>query len=179
MTERKLDYVILGLLSHEDMTGYEIKHRIDTALKYFWKASYGSIYPTLNSLVERGFAVKREDNETARTKQIYSVTLKGREYLREWLNVPVVNDELRYETLLKLFFGNESGRDTVLGHISDLRERTRSSLDELLTAEKVLMGILDDDPAHKYYLLTVRFGIRSYRAYLDFCDEAEKMLTEE
>ena len=90
MTERKLDYVILGLLSHEDMTGYEIKHRIDTALKYFWKASYGSIYPTLNSLVERGFAVKREDNETARTKQIYSVTLKGREYLREWLNVPVV-----------------------------------------------------------------------------------------
>lgn len=35
-TEKKLDCVILGLLSHEELTGYEIKKRMDTALKYFW-----------------------------------------------------------------------------------------------------------------------------------------------
>lgn len=52
-TEKKLDCVILGLLSHEELTGYEIKKRIDTALKYFWGASYGSIYPTLGDLVTR------------------------------------------------------------------------------------------------------------------------------
>lgn len=34
--EKKSDCVILGLLSHEDLTGYEIKKRMDTALKYFW-----------------------------------------------------------------------------------------------------------------------------------------------
>ena len=45
--EKKSDCVILGLLSHEDLTGYEIKKRMDTALKYFWGASYGSIYPAL------------------------------------------------------------------------------------------------------------------------------------
>jgi len=45
--EKKLDCVILGLLSHEDLTGYEIKKRIDTGLKLFWSASFGSIYPTL------------------------------------------------------------------------------------------------------------------------------------
>lgn len=33
---KKSDCVILGLLSHEDLTGYEIKKRMDTALKYFW-----------------------------------------------------------------------------------------------------------------------------------------------
>ena len=27
--EKKIDYVILGLLSHEDLTGYEIKKRMD------------------------------------------------------------------------------------------------------------------------------------------------------
>lgn len=52
-TEKKLDCVILGLLSHEDLTGYEIKKRMDTTLKYFWGASYGSIYPTLSELVRR------------------------------------------------------------------------------------------------------------------------------
>ncbi len=30
-TEKKLDCVILGLLSHENLTGYEIKKRLDTA----------------------------------------------------------------------------------------------------------------------------------------------------
>lgn len=57
-TEKKLDCVILGLLNHEELTGYEIKKRMDTALRYFWGASYGSIYPTLTELVNRGFAKK-------------------------------------------------------------------------------------------------------------------------
>ena len=66
-TEKRLDYVILGLFSHEKLTGYEIKKRMDTALKYFWGASYGSIYPTLSDLVNRGLATKRES-----TKEIAS-----------------------------------------------------------------------------------------------------------
>ena len=49
--EKKIDCVILGLLSHEDLTGYEIKKRMDTALKYFWGASYGSIYPSLSEII--------------------------------------------------------------------------------------------------------------------------------
>lgn len=34
-SEKKLDCVILGLLSHEELTGYEIKKRMDTALSFF------------------------------------------------------------------------------------------------------------------------------------------------
>lgn len=40
---RKIDKVILGLLSHESLTGYEIKKRIDTALKY-WSAAAMAAY---------------------------------------------------------------------------------------------------------------------------------------
>ncbi|MCI6715236.1 MAG: PadR family transcriptional regulator, partial [Lachnospiraceae bacterium] len=100
-TEKKLDCVILGLLSHEDLTGYEIKKRMDTTLKYFWGASFGSIYPTLNGLVERGLATKRDGAENKRNKLIYTITDEGRNYLKEWLRVPAERDELRYETLLK------------------------------------------------------------------------------
>ncbi len=86
--EKKLDCVILGLLSHEELTGYEIKKRIDTRLKYFWGASYGSIYPTLNDLVNRGLATKREAVEDKRNKLIYTITDKGIIYLKEWLKSP-------------------------------------------------------------------------------------------
>ena len=32
---------------------------------------------------------------------------------------------------------------------------------------------------HKYYLLTVEFGIKTYRAYLEWCKEAKTMLKNE
>lgn len=69
-----LDCVILGLPSHEELTGYKIKKQMDTTLKYFWSASYGSIYPTLSDLVNRGFATKKQSTETRRNKHIYTIT---------------------------------------------------------------------------------------------------------
>ena len=171
MTEKKLDCVILGLISHEDMTGYEIKQRIDRSLSYFWGASYGSIYPTLGTLVDKGYAEKKSDEASARNKQIYSITDSGRERLKEWLSEPVKRDELRYETLLKLFFGGSAEKGQTAEHIKAFREKSKAALDDLLTAEKNLSACLDDDDAHRYYLMTVRFGIRTYRTYIEFCDE--------
>ncbi|MCM1135431.1 MAG: PadR family transcriptional regulator [Clostridium sp.] len=175
-TEKKLDCVILGLLSHEELTGYEIKKRIDTALKYFWGASYGSIYPTLSDLVDRGLADKREDTESKRNKLIYAITDAGREYLREWLRTPAERDEVRYETLLKLFFGSEGKEEQAQAHIDAFREKTARELAYLLRAEQTLKACLDEDDTHKYYLLTVEFGIKIYRAYLEWCEEAKQIL---
>ena len=149
---------------------------MDTALKYFWGASYGSIYPTLAGLVERGLANKREAGENKRNKIIYTITEEGRCYLKEWLRQPIEKDELRYETLLKLFFGNEEGPEQALRHIGAFREKIMQELPYLLGAEKVLKEHLDEDTTHRYYLLTVEFGIRTYRTYLEWCDEAERML---
>lgn len=174
--EKKIDCVILGLLSHEELTGYEIKKRMDTTLKYFWGASYGSIYPALSDLVNRGLAAKREDTENKRKKLIYTITDDGRNYLKEWLALPVEKDELRYETLLKLFFGNEQGTKQSLCHIKAFEEKIKKELPYLLKAENVLKDCLDDDTAHKYYLLTVEFGIKTYNTYLEWCEEAKELL---
>ena len=174
--EKKIDYVILGLLCHEELTGYEIKKRVNTTLKYFWGASYGSIYPALNDLVHRGLATKREDTENKRNKLIYTITDDGRRYLKEWLALPVEKDELRYETLLKLFFGNEQGTEQAISHIEMFEEKSIKELQYLLEAEKGLRDCLNDDSAHKYYLLTVEFGIRTYHTYLEWCKDAKNFL---
>ncbi len=178
-TEKKLDCVILGLLSHEELTGYEIKKRMDTALKYFWGASYGSIYPTLSDLVARGLATKRADSESSRNKLIYTITDDGREYLKKWLALPVEKDELRYETLLKIFFGNEAGQPQALTHIKNFHEKIEQELPYLLKSAEILGKIADEDATHKYYLLTVEFGIKTYQAYLEWCEQAENILSKE
>ncbi|TCL56867.1 PadR family transcriptional regulator [Kineothrix alysoides] len=175
-SEKKLDCVILGLLSHDELTGYEIKKRMDTSLKYFWGASYGSIYPTLSGLVERGLATKREDGDSSRGKLIYTITDAGHAYLGKWLTLPVEKDELRYETLLKLFFGSEAGAEQTLNHIKEFRKKIEQELPYLMASEEILEKVKDMEAAHEYYLLTVRFGIRTYRAYLEWCGEAEEIL---
>lgn len=177
--EKKIDYAILGLLSHEDLTGYEIKKRMDTSLKYFWGASYGSIYPALSDLVHRGLADKRNGAENKRNKIIYSITEKGRNYLKEWLQIPAKRDELRYETLLKLFFGNEAGVLQAISHIDAFQEKIEGELPYLLGAAETLRENMDVDNTHRYYLLTVEFGIKAYRAYLEWCEEAKGILGEE
>ena len=174
--EKKIDCVILGLLSHEELTGYEIKKRMDTTLKYFWSASYGSIYPTLNDLVNRGLATRREDTNSKRNKLIYTITENGRDYLKKWLSLPIEKDELRYETLLKLFFGSEKGEEQALIHIGTFEKKIEEELPYLLRAKTILNKNLNDDTAHKYYLLTVEFGIKTYQTYLEWCKEARKLL---
>jgi len=176
--EKKIDCVILGLLSHEELTGYEIKKRMDTALKFFWNASYGSIYPALNDLVNRGLATKKEDTGSKRNKLIYTITNEGRNYLKKWLTLPVEKDELRYETLLKLFFGNEQGAGQAIYHIEAFEKKTEKNLQYLLGAEKNLNKSLNEDSAHTYYLLTVKFGIETYRTYLKWCKEAKNLLAD-
>lgn len=107
----------------------------------FWGASYGSIYPTLSELVERGLAVRKECGENKRNKQIYSITKAGREYLREWLKLPAEKDELRYETLLKLFFGNEEGPAQAIAHIEAFREKTEREMAYLSGAKNALRRV--------------------------------------
>lgn len=176
--EKKIDCVILGLLNHEELTGYEIKKRMDTTLKYFWGASYGSIYPTLRDIVKRGLAVKREEIESGRAKLIYTITSEGKQYLMEWLKNPVEKDELRYETLLKLFFGDEAGTEQTLAHIEAFEKKIEGELPYLLAARHSLEQVKQDDRAHLYFLLTVNFGIKTYQGYLEWCKEAKEALRE-
>lgn len=83
-----MDYVLLGLLSHEPMTGYEIKKRLDTSLRFFWGGSFGSIYPTLNQLEKERKVTRENTSSNGREKISYSITEIGRTDLKEWLEKP-------------------------------------------------------------------------------------------
>ncbi len=177
--EKKLDCVILGLLSHEDLTGYEIKKRMDAALRFFWSASFGSIYPTLKELVEAGLTVKSDTAGSDRNKITYTITDKGRQHLKNWLELPAEKDELRYETLLKLFFAGETGIDTTIRHIENFHARISCELPLLKGMAANLESLRDNDKTHLHYLLTARFGIKAYEAYLEWCEEAKAALIDE
>lgn len=167
--------VILGLLSHEPLTGYDIKKRMDGAISFFWKGSFGNIYPALKDMTEQGLIVKEESTESGREKITYSITNEGKKALKEWLADSQASNELRYETLLKLFFGGAEDKKISIRNIDAFETRIREDLEVLKGYALVLEKDLESED-HLYYYLTVTFGIDTYEAYLKWCDKARKLL---
>lgn len=176
--DNKTIYIILGLLNHEDLTGYDIKKRIDVSISLFWDVGFGQIYPTLKVLVRDGLVTKMEDVNNGRKRIIYSITDTGRKELKKWLGAPVEKEYVKYEILLKLFFGSElSPRDNIRV-IEEFRDRNNSSLNMLRLFKTELSNIFDQDKDHLYYYLTVLFGEKVYNAYMEWSDEAIKLIKE-
>lgn len=175
--DRKIDMVILGLLAHENLSGYDIKKKIDNEISFFWKGSFGSIYPALSAMEKDGLIAKATGKEQtgAREKIYYSITDSGRNELINWLEDTRAANDLKYETLLKLFFGGSVSNDISVQTIEAFEKDIRKSLELLRLYRDNLARVIDEND-HLNYYLTVQFGIMSYEAYLKWCREAKRML---
>lgn len=181
--DRKIDMVILGLLAYENMTGYDIKKMIDEAISFFWKGSFGSIYPALSALQDEGMVKKtasksgeKKASETKREKIYYAITKKGETALKTWLSDSKASNDLKYETLLKLFFGGVVDSLVSLNTIKEFEKEIAAELSVLKVYKDNLSKVLDEKD-HLYYYLTVSFGVETYEGYLRWCKEAKKMLS--
>jgi DNA-binding PadR family transcriptional regulator len=170
-------FIILGLLSHEDLSGYDIKKKIDFMISYFWDVGYNQIYPSLAGLERDGLVVKsvRQDAKGPR-KNVYSITSAGRACLAEWLALPEEREYTKYGILLKLFFSGDMPARKSIERIRAFRDRHRQNLNMIRLFKSNLGSVLDQESDHLYYFITVLFGERVYEAYLDWADEALNLL---
>ena len=174
--ERKIDMVILGLLSHEDLSGYDIKKRIDGAISFFWKGSFGNIYPALKDMESGGLIVKNDTSVGGRERLTYHITDEGKSVLKNWLQEEQASNELKYETLLKLFFGGAGSKKVSVHNIEVFEEQIEKDLNILKSYCAVLEKVLDEED-HIYYYLTASFGVETYEAYLKWCAKAKRILS--
>jgi DNA-binding PadR family transcriptional regulator len=81
-------YAILGLLHYTNMHGYRIKEHIERHFGHMWSINYGQIYPNLKSLEEEELIHMVElarSEDGGPHKKLYSITDKGREDFKRWL----------------------------------------------------------------------------------------------
>ena len=84
-----IQHVILGYLSWQPLTGYDLKKIIAASETLPWTANNNQIYRALVKLHENGWVSKTvQDQEGAPDKHIYRATAAGREALREWVQTP-------------------------------------------------------------------------------------------
>ncbi len=175
--ENTTRFILLGLLSHADMSGYDMKKRMDVTVSHFWNVGFGQIYPTLKELNSEGLVEKKEySSSKGPNRMVYSITEQGRESLSNWLMLPEEKEYTRYELLLKLFFSGRLPVEYSQTRIEAFRARHAQNLFLMEQFANELGAILDAEPDHKYYYLTALFGKYVYQAYLDWAKEAQEML---
>ena len=147
-----IDLAILGLLTEQELHGYELKKRLGELLSSRASVSFGSLYPALARLEAQG-AVKAVEERTAvpsapmsgsltaelaafrarvretglrkgtgRGKKVYGITDIGRERLVELLSDPDVSDDREFT--LRVAFARHLPDDARL----ELFERRRTEL---------------------------------------------------
>jgi PadR family transcriptional regulator AphA len=178
--ENKTKYIILGLLSHDSMTGYDIRQAVKYGISNFWtEMSYEQIYPTLKQLKKAGLAIKTVDvEETQRVRKVYSITPKGQAELQIWLTKPPDKEVFKLDILLKLYFGAQTSLETNIDHIKEFEQRNQQFLTLLTGFEKQLRTIMDESEDHPFILLTILFGQYITRAQLDWAKMTKQTLQE-
>jgi PadR family transcriptional regulator, regulatory protein AphA len=164
--------VLLGLLTIEPMSGYDLGLTIRGSVGHFWNESYGQIYPNLKKLANAGFvSCKTERQKGKPDRRIYSITEKGRERLIEWLAVPPQPQVPRNEMLLKLFFGEQLPTQILIGYVELMAEEQRALLGLLERVEREEINKNQQYPAAPYWRMAAHFGQMQMRAHLRWAEE--------
>jgi len=147
-----LEHAILGLLSRQPQSGYDLRKAFVTRLRYY-SDSPGSIYPALRRLESRGWVAAVADGVDNRSRQPFELTPAGRQELIAWLEQPLTPEDvsLRLAELMlrfSLMDGNVS-RSITLSFLSKLGEslavraaELRRHYEELCAKFPVSTGLL-------------------------------------
>lgn len=168
-------YVILGMVSREPRSGYEIKALVDDTTRFFWAASYGQIYPELKRLSEAGLVEGRDAPRGDRKRTVYAITDDGLSELKDWLRRPPETREMREEGLLKLFFSGVIAAEEAAETLRAMREYREGIVARLRAMEPAAQAKLDDndDP---FSLMVLQGGIEFNQWFAEWCERMEARL---
>ncbi len=83
---RLLEFAVLGLLHEGPTHGYDLRRRLNAALGPFRALSYGTLYPALKGLLDRGLIAQASDPAGPtgkRPRVVYELTASGKEHFAE------------------------------------------------------------------------------------------------
>ena len=176
MKMKKTHYTVLGMLNIMPMTGYDIKKHIEQSINYFWKESFGQIYPVLNELHKNGMINMEIVGQDGKPdKKVYSIKEKGVDELKIWLQQPAAPDYLRSEFLMKIFFAKEMTGPEFKLQVEEYKLVSQKELDEYLEIEKSINEHLEQGfEEARYWLLTLEMGKKYSSMKIEWCNSVLK-----
>lgn len=157
-----LEYIILGMLMEGTMSGYDLKKTIDSSVGFFYKASFGSIYPALKRLTDKGL-VSVEEIEDSKNKKLYSLVPEGKESFLIWLSGPL--ELSRNDHLSKIFFYDYLDENTRQQRLTEYQVKLEYEIHHLQAVQQIVAGELKEveQPENYYYRVSVlSYGLKYF-----------------
>ncbi len=102
----------LGLLSTGKACGYELKKEFESTFKHFFPAGYGSIYPALADLADKGLIECEPVPQTGKPdRKVYAITKQGKREFARALSRAQPQHKLRSEFLATIYFSEFMPRE--------------------------------------------------------------------
>jgi DNA-binding PadR family transcriptional regulator len=169
-----LDFAILGMITHEPLSGYGIRKVFETTAMGNYSNSPGTIYPALKRMQKFELIENYETKEDGKKK--FHITKKGEDLLKEWLIRPLkMNDVERKleEVFLRFAFMDivpeKESKISFLESFRDLLKRYLKQLQDYHKAETKNL------PLHGR--LSFEYGIESYKTALKWCNKTLLVFT--
>jgi PadR family transcriptional regulator PadR len=80
-----LDIQLLRIIQAQSTWGYKIKKQVET--DFNMKLRHGALYPTLNSLEQKGFLESKKQQKDGRQRKVYTITENGKIYLQTYYSI--------------------------------------------------------------------------------------------
>ena len=107
-------FAILGLLSIQPWTAYELVAQAKRSLHWFWPRSEAHLYAEVKRIVEREHAEAEIVDGPRGQRTRYTITPQGRVALDDWLGTEPAAPTLEVEGLLRIMLADQ-------GTVEDLR----------------------------------------------------------
>lgn len=170
-------YALLGLLSWEPMSGYDIKKHFDTFLKFLWSESYGHIYPTLKRLLGKGLVTKHVERQAGKPDRlVYTITRAGRKEFYAWYQQPVPPPRIRSELLLRLYFGENIPMSVHIEMVKTLYHGLIQVKPLFAASEKTFKENSTKSERDFLAYLTFLQGYHLFKCRLKWCQEALEII---
>lgn len=176
-----LSRIILGFLTIQPMSGYDLMRAFRSSAAYFWAADKAQIYRTLSRLVEAGEARTEVIPGTdAPDRIVHHITDAGHAALVDWLRSDPNDQPERDAFIARIFFAGALESEALQQVVSSRLEAVRASLEELheLRLNTPSPGPSRDRDAW-LRSMTLDHGIRSTEQYIDWLEQLLNGLSEQ
>lgn len=163
-----LESIILGMVLEDDLTGYDIKKLIENGIGVFYKASFGSVYPTLKKLAMKGYLTTYEQLQGNRQKILYQITDEGRDSFYQWLSAPMNIVEGTNTHLAKVYFFDKLPSEIRERQLLEHEINNLNYLHKLELLEKEFDKMENKDCFY-YKLSTLYYGICITKRTIEWC----------
>ena len=171
----RLRHAILGLLSREPQSGYDLNRAFNSSIVYFWYADQSQIYRTLDRLEADGAISTQVIPQSGRPdRRVHSLTESGRAELDAWLMSPLEPATVKDPLLARVFFAARLGHEGLDELLSKAEERFRQETEALEAIDFGDADVGDLDTAMKAAAL--RYGIDGAKAQLEWVAQTRRTI---